>query len=187
MVMLKGLTLHSTIEFNKELLGEEAIKGFVAQLDEESRKVLTNPILDSSWYSFDCLINFTEVVFNTILGKNEKALKSGSKLIAGRQFAGIYKAFLAEGSTEAVVKRIKSINERYYQGVEVKTEYLDTYKLKVSYRGFEKKHRLHEIITMAWWEVLFDNLDAKNITTNIITSLAENKGYFDFIITWEKK
>jgi hypothetical protein len=187
MVMLKGVTLHSTLQFNKEMLGEEAVNKFIDQLDDESRNVLSHIILDTSWYPFDCLINFTELVFNTILDKNEEALKKGSKLIVEKQIMGIYKTLLALGTAESIIKRINSINERYYQGVEVKTEYLGTNKLKVTYEGFEKKHRLHEIITMAWWEVVFENLDAKNISTNITTSLTEDKGYFEFIITWEIK
>ena len=187
MLMMKGVTLHSTLQFNKEILGEEAVNGLIAKLDEESRNVLSHTILDTSWYPLDSLINFTELVFNTILGKNENALKKGSKLIVEKQVTGIYKTLLSVGSTEFIVKRINSINERYYQGVEVITEYLEANKLKVTYKGFEKKHRLQEIITMAWWEVVFENLDAKNITAEITTSLAEDKGYFDFIVTWEKK
>ena len=187
MVMLKGVTLHSTLQFNKEMLGEEMVNKLISQLDEESSNVLSHSILDTSWYPFDALISFTDFVFNTILGKNENALKKGSKLIVEKQVKGIYKTLLSVGSTEFVVKRINSINERYYQGIVVETEYLDTTKLKVTYKGFEKKHRLHEIITMGWWEVVFESLDAKNTTTEIVTSLAEGKGYFEFIITWEKK
>lgn len=187
MIMMKGVTLHSTLTFNKEILGEETVNKFIAQLDEESRNVLSHTILDSSWYPFDPLISFTEYVFNTILGKNENALKKGSKLIVEKQITGVYKTLFSVGSTESIVKRINSINERYYQGIEVNTEYLDTNKLKVMYKGFEKKHRLHEIITMAWWEVVFENLDAKNVTTSITTSLEEDKGYFEFIVSWEKK
>lgn len=185
--MLKGVTLKSTLKYNKEILGEEAVNGFIAKLDEESRDVLSHSILDTSWYSIDSLISFTEYVFNTILGKNDNALKKGSKLIAGKQITGIHKPLLGVGSTESFVQRINSINDRYYQGIKVKTEYLYDTKLKVTYMGFQKKHRLQEIVTIAWWEVAFENLDAKNVTTNITTSLAKDKGYFDFIITWEKK
>jgi hypothetical protein len=187
MVMLKGVTLHSTLQFNREMLGEETVNKFISQLDEQSRNILSQTILDTSWYPFDCLISFTELVFNTILQKNEDTLKKGARLIVEKQVKGIYKTLLSVGSTEFIVKRINSINERYYQGIEVKTEYLDTTKLKVKYLGFEKKHRLHEIITMGWWEVVFENLDAKNVTTNLTTSLAEGKGYFEFTVTWEKK
>jgi hypothetical protein len=187
MVLLKGVTLKSTLKYNKEILGEKAVDSFINQLSDASREVLTGMILDTSWYSLDHLIEFTDFVFKTILGKNEDALKKGSRYIAEKQVTGIHKPLLGVGTTENMVKRMPSINDRYYQGVGIKTEYLDANKLKVTYSGFEKKHRLHEIITMAWWEVVFENLDAKNVSTKIGTSLAEDKGYFDFIITWEKK
>ena len=187
MVLLKGVTLKSTLKYNKEILGEEAVNGFIAKLSEASRDVLSDTILDTSWYSLDHLIEFTDFVFNTILGKNEDALKKGSKYIAGKQITGIHKPLLGVGTIENMVKRMDSINERYYQGIKIKTEYLDNNKLLVTYTGFEKKHRLQEIITMAWWEVVFENLDAKNVSTKIKRSLTDGKGYFDFIITWEKK
>jgi len=187
MVMLKGVTLKSTLKYNKEILGEKAVDSFIAQLDENSREVLSNIILDTSWYSIDPLISFTEFVFNTILGKNENALKKGAKYIAEKQVTGIHKPLLGVGTVENFVERINSINDRYYQGIQVKTEYVGTNKLKVIYRGFEKKHRLQEIITIAWWEAVFENLDAKNVSANITTTLTKDKGYFDFIVTWEKK
>lgn len=187
MVLLKGVTLKSTLKYNKEILGDKAVDTFIAQLDEKSREVLSGIILDTSWYSLDYLIDFTEYVFNAILGKNENALKKGSRYIAEKQITGIHKPLLGVGTTENFVQRINSINDRYYQGIGIETEYLDANKLKVTYTGFAKKHRLQEIITIAWWEVVFENLDAKNVSANITTSLAEEKGYFDFIITWEKK
>ena len=119
-------------------------------------------------------------------GKLVATVRQKAKLIAEKQITGIYKTLLTGGSIESFVKRINSINERYYQGVEVKTEYTDTNKLKVTYLGFEKKYHLHEIITMAWWEVVFENLGAKNVTTKITKSLLEGMGYFEFVITWEK-
>jgi len=185
--MLKGTTLNSTLQFNKEMLGEEAVAKYIAQLDDESRNVLSHPILDTSWYPFNSLISFTELLFNTILNKNEQALKNASKHIVQKQIKGIYRTLLTVGSIEFLVNRINSINERYYQGVVVTTNYLDANKLAVHYEGFEKKHRLHEVITMAWWEVVLESLDAKNVATAITTSLKDDKGYFEFIITWEKK
>ncbi|MFZ5565216.1 MAG: hypothetical protein ACOZBW_14325, partial [Thermodesulfobacteriota bacterium] len=178
--------LRSTLQFNKEMLGEETVNKFIDQLAGECHEVFSHIILDTNWYPLDCLTDFTELLFNTILGKNKDTLKKGSKLIAEKQVTGIYKTLLTGGSIESFVKRINSINERYYQGVEVKTEYIDTNKLKVKYLGFEKKYHLHEIITMAWWEVVFENLGAKKVTTKITKSLLEGMDYFEFVITWEK-
>jgi len=85
------------------------------------------------------------------------------------------------------VKRINSINERYYQGIVVETEYFRYHQAQGEVHGFWKK-------TPAAWNyndglvgMVFESLDAKNTTTEIVTSLAEGKGYFEFIITWEKK
>lgn len=185
MAMIKGVSLTQAVKYNKDIMGEDAFNKIISQLNEENRKIMSGSILDSEWYPIDSLINFTDVVYNTLLNKNNKALKKASKLIAENQLKTTHKALLLLGSPEAVIEKIDSITIRYFQGINIKTEYLDKNKLRVTYSGFEKKHQLYEITTSAWWEAIFENLGVKNVTSQITISLAENKGYFEFIISWE--
>lgn len=185
MAMIKGVTLTQAVKYNKELMGEDGYNKILSLLEEENRKVMSGSVLDTNWYPIETLINFTEVVFNTLLNKNINALKKGSKLIAENQLKTTHKALLLLGTPEAIIEKIDTITLRYFQDVDIKTELIDKKKLRVTYSGFEKKHQLYEITTEAWWEVIFENLNAKNVKTQITTSLNENKGYFEFIVTWE--
>lgn len=185
MVEMKGVTLNTTISYNKELLGEDTINSIISKLSAEDQKQLTSTVLDSEWYSVEPFVHFTDALYKEILGSNDHAFSKGSELVAEKQLKGTHKALLLLGNTEAVIDKIGTITDRFYRGITIKTEYLDKKKLKVIYTGFEKNHWLQELVSMAWWRTIFTNLNAKNIATQLTTSLKDGKGYFDFIITWE--
>lgn len=185
MIKIKGASLTPSLKFNKEVLGEDNFNKILSQLDEENQKIIKGNVLDSEWYPIDPLVNFTDVVYNTLLNKNDNALKQGSKVISAKQLTGIHKALLLLGSPEAIIEKMDSINSRYYQGIDIKTEYLDKTKLKVNYSGFEKSQRVQEIVTLGWWEAILEGVGAKNVTTELTKSLAAGTGSFEFIITWE--
>lgn len=185
MVRMKGVTLNNTLSYNKELLGEDTVNNLIKNLSNEDREQLTSTILDSEWYSIEPFNNFTESLYKNVLGSNEHAFAKGSELVAEKQQQGTHKALLLLGTVDALVERINAVNKRFWDGIDIETEYLENEKLKVRYKGFEKQHWLQELVTLAWWRIILKNLGAKNTATQLSTSLKDGKGYFEFTISWE--
>lgn len=185
MVTIKGVNLSSTLNYNKEMFGEELQNKLIAQLSSEDQQVLTKAILDAEWYPLDVFVRYLNVMTKDILKGSGESLQKGTEAVIEMQFKGIYKALLMLGSPEAFVERINTITGRYYQGINIKTEMLDKKKVKATYEGFEKSHRLYEYTILGWWKKAMEMLGAKNVKVELLTSLADGKGHFELTASWE--
>jgi hypothetical protein len=185
MIKIKGINLSGTLSINKAAFGDELHNKIIAQLSLEDREILNKMVLDAGWYPLDSFVHYLEIMTRDVLKGNEKALQKGTGTVVEAQFKGIYKALLQLGSPRAFVDRISAITNRYYQGITIETEYLDKQKVKATYRGFEKEHRIYEVTILGWWEKVMELLGGKNVQVSLVTSLRENKGYFELIASWE--
>jgi len=184
MVQIKGSSVQETISQIKRRTGDDSFNKILGLLDPEARKLFEGEIFASSWYSLDCFVRFLEVEIKVLANGNEEMITRGSEAVAERQLRGIYKAFVKLGSPEFVIKRVAAVHATYFQGVPIEVEVPAHGIAKVTYKGFEKQHRLMGLAIIGFFRKALEISGAKDVSVRFAVPIEEGKGFAELAITW---
>lgn len=185
MVKIKGAILAVGKEAFMEVHGQEKYKQIINFLDKKERDVFLGQFWPAQWYPLDNYIHLSEVIIQEIYHGDEEAdLRELVYHSMEKQFSLVYKAFLTFSTPEMIFKQIPKITNMYFQGVDVEVKMLEKCRALVIYKGFRKEDRVIEISIRAWWEKVLEAAHAKNVAFEIQTSIAEDKGFSEYMIAW---
>ena len=184
MVKIKGSSINGTIENAKKSLGETEFNRLVSLLNQEGKKLLQNPIFASEYYPMDAYTNFLDILVRERHNGNPARLIKPTEKIIEKQLKGMYSIFVKPGSPEFLVKKLSTVNYTYLQGVNVESALVSVGKATIKYTGFEQHHAVFENVLIGFFRKAFEISGAQDITIKFTTSIAENKGYAELVITW---
>ena len=186
MVNIKGSAFLTSMNLARQTHGEAGLKAVLDSLSEEDRRVLKS-VLCSEWYPLDVYVNMLKAELNEFCGGSESAfVEQRVYLGVEQQVKTIYRVFLRFGSPEDILARLHNINKQYLQNVSTEIQNLDTRKFLLVYRGFEKQHRIFELILKGWWIKILQLIGKHDVRFDIQTSISEGKGYSEYILSWQQ-
>jgi len=121
----KGFTLLGALAFVEERYGEEARWKLLPEVDEESRQILTGPILPSGWYPFRAQVGLYEAI-DRVFGAGDLALCwEIGKFTCDYEMKSIHKVFLKLANLELWIRSSGLMWGRYYSDGRLEVEEID--------------------------------------------------------------
>jgi hypothetical protein len=184
---IKGVGLKNYITFIKETFGEDGFQKVLQSLNEEQRKIITEPILVNRWYDIELIVTIQKAMVTVLSNGDESILVRASAWNAKNTLHGVYRIFLRISDPGFMIRRAQTILRNHY-GQEVVVEVAETSprNLKGIVRGFQQHQWPVEVGIMGWIQGASALTSAKNVNIRITTSLREGKGYFELAGTWDE-
>ncbi len=186
MVKIKGLPLLTSKNFIIEKYGQGAYDKIVTALSEEDRKVFSGIILSSEFYPLDAYVHWLELEVKLLYNGDEAVLVRQNLEATEKVFRGIYRVFLYLGSPEKVLERLGGINSQIFHGLTVKATKIEKGKVLLTYTGFEKQHKIFEILVRGFWLTVLRLMGAKDYKFQPNISISDGKDHCEYTLTWTK-
>jgi hypothetical protein len=186
MVKIKGLPLLTSKNFILEKYGNGALEKILNALSEQDRKVFSGVILSSEFYPLDAYVHWLELEVKLLYNGDESVLVRQNLEATEKVFKGIYRVFLYLGSPERVLERLGGINSQIFQGLTVKATKIEKGKVLLTYTGFEKQHKIFEILVRGFWVTVVKLMGAKDYKFQPNISISDGKDHCEYFLTWTK-
>lgn len=186
MTTIKGSAFLTSMNLARQTHGETGLKKVLDSLNEEDRRILSS-VISIGWYPLDVYVNLLTAELKEFC-RGDEAVFVEQRVYAGveQQFKTIYRVFLQFGSPEMIMARLKSVNKQYFQNVSTEIKKLDSNKFLLVYSGFEKRHRVFELILKGWWIKILQLIGKKDVRFEIQTSIGAGKECSEYIVSWQK-
>jgi hypothetical protein len=185
MVEIKGSAVLDSITGIKKRDGDRGFAEIVAQVDEETKKLLQSVISSSSWYSLDLFLRFLAVELKKSAQGNEQVLITRSEKVVERQLRGVYKIFVKMGSPEFLMKRIAAVHATYFNGVAIDFKLVSPGNAVIRYTGFEPQHRLIGFTLIGFFRKALELSGAKDRQVRFTTPIEDGKGFAELAVSWK--
>jgi hypothetical protein len=183
MVKIKGSALLDTIRTVKGREGEHRYEAIVALLDDETKTIFQGAIFDASWYPLNGFVAFLAAGLR-LSGDDERVLIRRSEAVVERQLRGIYRVFVRLRSPESVIKRIGTIHQTYFTGVDIRFELPEPGRAKIQFSGFEAQHRLLEYVLIGFYRKALELCGAKFVVAEFTVPMAGSGRVCELSVTW---
>jgi len=173
---VKGTGILATRSFVEKHFVDQ-YQHFVHELPLESKKIYTDLIKTSAWYSIEDAYYYpTKIIANLFYEGNEK--KAGEQ--AGRYSAdfalkGIYKAFLFVATPQALMKAAKRIISIYYKPVDARITEIEKNSLILTTTKLYPDSSLLDYRTAGWCQRALELANCKNVKYHFVTTANENE------------
>ena len=181
---VKGRALIDAVGFVRERHGQRGVDAVVDVLDAQAREILRGTLLANDWYPLDVLTSFTAAGVRLYNGGDEDVLVDRSERVVEAQLGGIYRVFIRLGSPEFILKRLGTISQTYFQGIDIAPQLDGERRAVVRYTGFSPQHRIMEPVIVGFYRKALQLSGAKDVTVRIMTPISAAKGFLEIEVTW---
>jgi len=181
---IKGSAVKSIPDFLKKFHPDK-YSYWLAMLPEKSRKIFSEMVLSTNWYSLqDAAVVPTEVLGRILFNSAEKGAWECGRFSAETALTGIYKFFVKAASPVYIIERAGRVLATYYQPCKMEAvEKGDDYViLRISL--FEEPSRLIEARICGWIERAMEIHGVSFVTVTIQKSLTRGDAYTEFLVKW---
>jgi uncharacterized protein (TIGR02265 family) len=113
-MQIKGLILHSRIEFVKEHFGEDAWGRVLDSMSDEDSEILGDVIVTAKWYPFEVGERLDKAIVDVLGGGDEGIIEDIGAQSARRSLLKVHKSFLTPGDPQAFMNKTSMIYRFYY-------------------------------------------------------------------------
>lgn len=186
MVKLKGVGLVASKTYISGKFGQEAVGKVINSLNEEDRILFSETILANEYYPLDSYVHWLEQVCNVLYNGDESIILQQTKESTEQMIQGVHHIYLSLGSVEKVLDRLGTINLQYFENVRATITPIEEGKVLLTYFGFEKQHRIFELVLKGWWLSILKLLGATNTKFESKVPIGEGKSKSEYILSWTK-
>ncbi len=184
MVEIKGSIINGSINAVKKRSGEQVYNNIISQLDEQTRQLFEQPVLNAGWYSLDSLLRFLEQDIKLTANGDENELVIRTGALNDKYLRDVYGSFIQSESPEFFIKHRSILHQGYFRGVSIEVKFDGSNKRIIKFNGFEKQHKLMEPTIIGFFKKVLQISGVKNIHTKYLISIGGNKSYCELGITW---
>jgi len=184
MVEIRGAFVNDTIASLKKRDGDQAYSDVVSRLYEQSRRIFEAGILDMNWYPLDSFLRFLKEDIELTAHGDENILIARSETLNEEHIRDIYLGVAASESPQFFIKHISIVHQLYFRGVAIEITFNSLKKAVFTFTGFEKHHVLIEPVIIGFYKKVLETSGAKDIHTQFLSSIRDNKKYAELEITW---
>jgi hypothetical protein len=183
---IKGSAVKSIPDYIRKLHPEKYSEWLEA-LPEKSKKVFTETVLPSSWYSLqDAAVVPTEVLGKLLFSDAVQGAWQCGRFSAEAALTGIYKFFIKAASPFFIVDRAGKIFSTYYQPSEMKVvEKGDDYVV-LHITRFDEPSELIDNRIAGWVEKAMEIHGVGYVAVNITKSLSKGDPVTEIQVKWGK-
>jgi hypothetical protein len=181
---IKGSAVKSIPDYLKKFHPEK-YSTWLEALPDKSKKIFTEPILPSSWYSLqDAAIIPTEALGQILFSDAVKGAWQCGRFSAETALTGIYKFFIKAASPFFIINRAGKIFSTYYQpsAMEVVEKGEDYVILHITH--FDEPSRLIEGRIGGWIEKAMEIHGVSFVNVSIEKSLTKGDQYTEILVKW---
>jgi uncharacterized protein (TIGR02265 family) len=111
---IKGVVIHSRIEFVKDNFGEDSWKKVLDSLPDEDQHLLTDLLLKAQWYPFEIGDRLDKAIVEVLGEGDNKIFEMIGAKSAKRNLLKEHKSFLTPGDPQAFMTKTPVIYKSYY-------------------------------------------------------------------------
>ncbi len=152
-VHVKGIVLKSRIQYVEKFHGKDGVARLIEALSPETRAMVGDEILVSSWYPLQATIE-SLVTIDRLFGKGDLDLcrKMGRYTARLALEGGVQQSFVREHDPTFVIKMGPIIWQQYYDSGEIQVEQTGEESAISRLVGFEEPHRALCLSMLGWLE-----------------------------------
>jgi hypothetical protein len=182
---VKGSAVSSIPEFVKNRFGSK-MDDWIGKLPPDSRQIMTNKILSSSWYPVrKAVVEPTAVICDLFYGGDKRGAWESGRFSADHALRGIYKIFVKAGSPQFIIGKASNIFSSYYRPSEIKVAELSSKGTIVHITQFAEPSEYIERRIAGWIERALEISGCKGVKIQILRSLTKKDPVTEISCKWE--
>lgn len=183
--IVRGTSILTISNFVKEKFGEDYNK-FIETLYIDSKKIYTNNIIHSKWYSFKWGMKIPMLIISDMFYCNDyrKCAKELGFYTAEQTLTGIYKFFIQLGSPNFIISKANYIFKYHFKNTIIEVKLNEIKHIIVSIKDFDEINEMTEYNIGAWIEksLIISGCNGIKIKMMKQLSISDNETLYD--ITW---
>ena len=181
---IKGSAVKSIIQFVKNNYNSQ-YNEWLNSLSDDSKKVMKNPVLSSSWYPIEtAFIEPTENLGQMFFNNPEKGAWISGNYSAEMALKGVYRIFIKASSPNFILKRAAKVFSTYYRPCEMKVKNPGEKSAILQITKFETPNVVVEHRIGGWIEKAMELSGCKNIKLEITKSMSKGDDITEFFANW---
>jgi hypothetical protein len=184
MPQISGSVILDTLKAIRARRGDQELAKILSHLDGEAKLIFDARIESWEWYPVDAFVSFLETDIRETASGDRKVLIQRSKKVIEAQLRGIYGFLVKMGSPEFVIKRIATIHESYFQGIQIIPEIEDGPRATIKYIGFEKHHDIMEYVVIGFFLKALEVCGAREISVVFTVPISQGAAYSEVTLAW---
>jgi hypothetical protein len=183
---IKGSAVKSIPDYLKKFHPDK-YSTWLDALPEKSKKIFTEPVLPSNWYSLqDAAIIPTEVLGQILYSDAVKGAWQCGRFSAETALTGIYKFFIKAASPQFVIERAGRIFSTYYQPSTMEVVNKGDLFVVLHITHFEEPSKLVEARICGWIERAME-IHGVEVWVTLEKSLTQGDPFTEILVKWQKK
>jgi hypothetical protein len=180
---IKGAVVLDSLKAIKARGGEQELARIVDRLEGEAKTIFHGPIYPWEWYSLDAFADFLGADVQETANGNPEVLIGRAEKVIESQLRGVYRIFIKLGSPGYVVKRISSVHQTYFQGIEIIADVEESNRATIKYVGFKKRHQILGYTIIGFHRKALAISGAKQFAVNFSVPI-DDTPFSEVTITW---
>jgi hypothetical protein len=183
---VKGTAVVVTPVFIKEKFGLEKYDFWFNTLPEESKKIFSDPIVQSLWYPLkEAFVIPTQKLCELFYAGELKGAWELGRFSADYALKGVYRLFVKFGSPYFIIKRASKIFSTYYRPSEMKVIESSQNRVIARILKFPDPSKYVEYRIGGWIERAFEISGAKDVKIRFTSSLTDGAPYTELTGEWK--
>lgn len=182
---VKGSVVKS-IQQDIVAMGEDKYNAWLNSIPPESKDIFANPILDSSWYSFEyAYLEPLAKMLSLFMNNNLENMRKNGSENAGNLLRGVYKLYAKLGKPNTFIKRAAKIFSGFFNPGDLSiVEEKDNYAV-MHVTGIPDIYGVFTFGLAGWIERALLVNGCRKAEAKISKSLVRGDKYIELILSWE--
>ncbi len=186
MARVKGTAVKATVAFLRERLDEDTFQAVLDGVDGNERELLTQPILQSSWYELSLLLHVMAATEGRIkLPPGRTLAWEMGRFSADYGLKTIYKVFFKVADPGFIIRKSSQVFSAYYDSGAMEVLGTEGKTADLRLTGFNQPHAWFCDRLMGWMERTLELSGAKNARMVHPKCLARGDATCDYSGRWE--
>lgn len=185
MLKAKGPLFKGTLKYIKEKYGENKLNEIKKKIPEEVQNFLSSPILDSSFYPAEYLIEINKAIISPDNPDSTKIYKEIGRFSADAGYHGIYKLLFAVSTTKFMIGRAPSVWKTYYSQGTLKMEGKEGNNAQIFIFNSGIKHKSLCLRIEGFMERMVELTGGKNPKSKHLKCFEKGSDVEEWLLSWE--
>ncbi len=186
MARVKGTAVKATVAFLRERADEDTFKDVLEGMEEGERDILTQPILQSSWYELSLMLHVMAAAEGRITLPPGRTLAwEMGRFSADYGLKTIYKVFFKVADPGFIIRKSSQVFSSYYDSGRMAVVSSEDKSALLQISGFNQPHVWFCERLMGWMQRTLELSGAKNARLAHPKCMARGDATCDYSGRWE--
>ncbi|MFB6203782.1 MAG: hypothetical protein ABEK01_04810 [Candidatus Nanohaloarchaea archaeon] len=182
---VKGVTLKNQEKFVKEKFGEDGWEDLMEEFSEDTRELMEDTVLKSSWYPFDSFSEITRKICEEFYDGKPKDARELGRFHAEEVLSGIYRVWVKFTDPQGLADKSPMVLRKHYRPIEVEVVENVEGKARIRITELPVEDRYFEELVAGSMERGPELVGAENLEVEITSSIASGDDYIEYLATYD--